>query len=52
MNDAFGDRGAEPGHALGQPRRHAAAVQRQIGDSGALHTLIFAANRHRHFLMH
>ena len=29
--DRFGDHGAEPGHALAEPFRHAAAVQRQIG---------------------
>src|SRR5205814_7216649 len=36
-NNYFGDCGAEFGHPLGQPLRHASAVQRQIGNSGTLH---------------
>src|SRR5205814_10460696 len=36
-NNYFGDCGAEFGHPLGQPLRHASAVQRQISDSGTLH---------------
>ena len=30
-DDRLGDHGAEPRHAVGQPLRHPAAVQRQIG---------------------
>ncbi len=30
-DDRLGDHGAESGHALPKPSRHAAAVQRQIG---------------------
>ena len=36
MDDRFAHHRAEPGHALGQPRRHAAVVQRQIGATGSL----------------
>src|SRR5262245_20548000 len=37
MNDGFGDGRAKFGHALGEPLRHAAAMQRQICGSGAFH---------------
>jgi hypothetical protein len=40
MNDGFGNRGAQPGHALRQTRRHSPAMQRQISDSGRLHEVI------------
>ncbi len=40
VDDGFGDRGAEFGHAFGEPLRHAAAMQRQICDSGAFHIVI------------
>src|SRR5512138_1377824 len=36
-NDAFGNRRPELRHAIREPCRHAAAVQRQIRDSRALH---------------
>jgi hypothetical protein len=35
-HDGFGDDRAELRHALAQPCRHAPAMQRQIGPSGAL----------------
>ena len=35
VDDRLGDHRAEPRHALGQPGRHAAAVQRQIGAAGS-----------------
>ena len=31
VDDRLGDHRAEPRHALGEPRRHAAAMQRQVG---------------------
>ena len=34
MHDRLAHHGAEPGHALAQPSRHAPAMQRQIGTSG------------------
>ena len=34
-NDRFGDHRAQPGHAIAQPFRHAATVQRQVGTAGA-----------------
>src|SRR5262249_50691124 len=36
MHDGLGDDRAEPRHALAQPRRDAAAMQRQVGASAAL----------------
>ena len=35
MHDRLRDHRAEPRHALAQPRRHAAAVERQVGASAA-----------------
>ena len=37
-HDRLGDHAAERRHALGQPRGHAAAMERQIGAAGATHT--------------
>ena len=37
---AFRDRGAERGHTRRQPGRHAAAVQREVGDARSLHAVI------------
>jgi hypothetical protein len=45
--DAFADRRAEVRHARGEPRRHASAMQRQIGKPRALHRLIVAGIRER-----
>src|ERR1700722_13471480 len=36
MPDRLADDGAEPAHALAEPCRHAAAVQRQVGASGSV----------------
>jgi len=36
MDDRFAHHRAQPGHALGQPRRHPPIVQRQIGATGSL----------------
>ncbi len=40
VEHALGDRRAERHHARRQPRRHAAAVQREVGNAGALHEFI------------
>src|SRR5205085_1830600 len=38
MNDGFDNTGAQLRHAVGEPLRHASAMQWEIGDSGTLHT--------------
>src|SRR3954470_4864100 len=40
VENTLGNRGAQHRHALGKPRRHTPAMQRQVGDSGALHNSI------------
>ena len=35
VDDRLGDHRAEPGHAVAEPGRHAAAVQGQVGAAGA-----------------
>ena len=40
MNDALGDCSAKRRHARRQPRWHPSAVQREIGNAGALHRTI------------
>ena len=40
--NALDDRGAELRHAVGQPRRHTAAMQRQVRESRALHKAMVA----------
>jgi hypothetical protein len=45
MDDALGDRRAERRHARRQPRWHPAAVQREIGNAGALHPIIIPFKR-------
>jgi hypothetical protein len=35
MHDRFADDRAEMGHAIGQPGRHAPAMQRQVGAPGS-----------------
>src|ERR1051326_7418119 len=37
VDNCFGNRGAQAGHPLGQPVRHAAAMQRKVGKSRAFH---------------
>src|SRR6188768_4112665 len=43
MHDSLAHDGAEPGHAVRQPGRHAATMQRQIGISGT--------SGHRHLVL-
>ena len=40
VEDGFGNGRAERHHPLRQPRRHTAAVEREIGDAGAFHLAI------------
>src|SRR5690242_16338194 len=42
MDDRLADHRAEPAHALAQPRRHAAAMQREVSASGAMYHGILA----------
>ena len=50
VEDAFDDGGAERGHALGEPRGHASAVQREIGMAGALHRYCYFPTSRLYFL--
>ena len=47
-DDVFGDRGAERRHPRGEPCRHAAAMQRKIGDAGTLHSVISTTRAFTH----
>ena len=47
VNHALGDGRAERRHALGQPLRHAPAVQRKISDAGSFHGSIVPPVRKR-----
>ncbi len=48
LDDRCGDHGAEPRHAVGQPFRHMAAVQRKVGASGSSGHLPSSAACYRH----
>ncbi|MFD0386877.1 hypothetical protein ACFQ4K_02070 [Tistrella bauzanensis] len=48
MNDRLGDHGAEARHALGQPARHPAIMQGQIGTSGPFRHDFLRLSRNRY----
>ena len=47
MDDCFGNRGAKARHALGQPLRHASAMERKVGNSRAFHVWEYISGKGR-----